>query len=136
MTHLVANAVDVERNGLCAYSDPENWFDYRKAGQPFHVALLVDAAQLPDDAVLQFDYRLGAELHVEPAPAQLSRAELPGDGRLEWTVRGAAAGHGEILARAGNYWAWCELRVDAHRSSLSPYLLGEPASAAAPADLP
>ncbi len=104
-------AVPAGQPAALRFSTP---FYYRKAGQPFHVALLVDAAQLPDDAVLQFDYRLGAELHVEPAPAQLSRAELPGDGRLEWTVRGAAAGHGEILARAGNYWAWCELRVDAH----------------------
>lgn len=33
MTHLVANRVNVESNGLCAYSDPETWFDYRKAGE-------------------------------------------------------------------------------------------------------
>ena len=33
MTHLVANPVEVESNGLCSYSDPENWFDYRKAGE-------------------------------------------------------------------------------------------------------
>lgn len=34
MTHLVANPVKVEINGLCNYSaDPEEWFDYRKARQ-------------------------------------------------------------------------------------------------------
>lgn len=34
MTHLVANPVDMEINGLCSYSaDPEEWFDYRKAQQ-------------------------------------------------------------------------------------------------------
>ena len=33
MTHLVANPADLESNGLCSYSDPENWFDYRKAGE-------------------------------------------------------------------------------------------------------
>lgn len=34
MTHLVANPVKMETNGLCNYSpDPEDWFDYRKAKQ-------------------------------------------------------------------------------------------------------
>ncbi|MBU8841521.1 WhiB family transcriptional regulator [Mycolicibacterium goodii] len=34
MTHLVANPVKIEVNGLCNYSaDPEDWFDYRKADQ-------------------------------------------------------------------------------------------------------
>lgn len=34
MTHLVANPVKMEINGLCNYSaDPEDWFDYRKAKQ-------------------------------------------------------------------------------------------------------
>lgn len=35
MTHLVANPVDIEANGLCSYSDPKNetWFDYRKAAE-------------------------------------------------------------------------------------------------------
>ena len=34
MTHLVANPVKMEVNGLCNYSeDPEDWFDYKKAKQ-------------------------------------------------------------------------------------------------------
>lgn len=33
MTHLVANPVKMESNGLCNYSDPEDWFDYRKTKQ-------------------------------------------------------------------------------------------------------
>jgi WhiB family transcriptional regulator, redox-sensing transcriptional regulator len=33
MTHLVANPVEMDSNGLCSYSDPENWFDYRKANE-------------------------------------------------------------------------------------------------------
>lgn len=33
MRHLVANPVDVDSNGLCSYSDPENWFDFRKASE-------------------------------------------------------------------------------------------------------
>lgn len=30
MTHLVANPGKMDDNGLCNYSDPEDWFDYRK----------------------------------------------------------------------------------------------------------
>jgi WhiB family redox-sensing transcriptional regulator len=33
MKHLVANPVDMDSNGLCSYSDPEDWFDYRKANE-------------------------------------------------------------------------------------------------------
>lgn len=34
MTHLVANPVKMETNGLCTYTaDPEEWFDYRFANQ-------------------------------------------------------------------------------------------------------
>lgn len=33
MTRLMANPAGAQSNGLCAYSDPEDWFDYRKAAQ-------------------------------------------------------------------------------------------------------
>ena len=97
-------APPAERPAALRFSTP---FYYRPAGHPFHVALLVEPAQLAADAVLQFDYRLPEALHIDPAPSEMSLAELNGRERLEWTVRGDADSRGEILVRAGSYWAWC-----------------------------
>ncbi|MCC6077013.1 ATP-binding protein [Pseudomonas sp. GCM10022188] len=98
-----------ERPAALRFSTP---FYYRAAGHPFHVALLVDPGQLAADAVLRFEYRLAEGLRIDPAPSEMPLGELPAGGRVEWTVSGATAGsRGEILVRAGSYWAWCELVV-------------------------
>ncbi len=37
---------------------------------------------------------------------------------MEWTVAGqSAAAHGEIVVRAGNYLAWCEIVIAEHAST-------------------
>lgn len=98
-----------ERPAALRFSTP---FYYRPPRHPFHVALLVDPGQLAADAVLRFEYRLPKDMHLDPAPTEMPVGALPGGGRLEWTVSGAAAGdRGEILVGAGSYWAWCELVV-------------------------
>lgn len=93
-------------------------FYYRQPGHPFHVALLVDPAQLAADAVLHFGYRLPEALHIDPAPTAIALRELQDRQRIEWTVLGDVAGsRGEITARAGTHWAWCELVVAEHASA-------------------
>lgn len=104
-------AASAEQPAALRFSTP---FYYRRTGQPFRVALLVDAAQLPADARLSFDCRLPAGLRIEPPPGELSLAELGGRKRLDWTLQGDAEGRGEIQVRAGRYWAWCELVLAAH----------------------
>lgn len=104
-----------QRPAALRFSTP---FYYRQPGHPFHVALLVDPAQLAADAVLHFDYRLPETLRIDPAPAEVPLGELNDQLRLEWTVTGDAAGsHGEILVRAGSYSAWCELVVAEHAAT-------------------
>jgi len=96
-------------------------FYYRKVNHAFHVALLLDPIQFSGDEVLTFSYGLPNSMHIEPAPAAIAVNELGDDmQRIEWTVVGDVAGeHGEINARAGTYWAWCEIAVaeDASRHS-------------------
>lgn len=104
-----AGVAEDERPAALRFSTP---FYYRQPGHPFHVTLLIDPAQLAAGEVLRLDYRLPDSLHIDPAPVEIPVGELGGRERLEWTVTGAAPGsRGEILVRAGTYWAWCELVV-------------------------
>lgn len=110
-----ADSAAVERPAALRFSTP---FYYRQPGHPFHVALLIDPGQLAADEVLRFDYRLPDSLHIDPAPVEIPVGELNGQQRLEWTLTGDAAGsRGEILVRAGTYWAWCELVVAEHAAT-------------------
>lgn len=85
-------------------------FYYRRPGHPFHVALLVDAEQLPEEAVLTIDYALPDSLAIDAVPREVPVAELGEARRLTWTLSGEATGaRGEINVRAGAYWAWCEI---------------------------
>lgn len=104
-----AGVAEDERPAALRFSTP---FYYRQPGHPFHVTLLIDPAQLAAGEVLRLDYRLPDSLHIDPAPVEIPVGELGGRERLEWTVTGDAPGsRGEILVRAGTYWAWCELVV-------------------------
>ena len=103
-------------------------FYYRKPGHPFHVALLIDAGQLPDGEQLTFELELPASMRIEPAPAAVAVDSLDGIQRMEWTVTGEVPGErGEITVRAGAYWAWCEIVVAEHASHRSE---GQPPHAA------
>jgi hypothetical protein len=87
-------------------------FYYRTPGHAFHVALLVDGAQLPGGEPLTVDYTLPDSIRVEPAPTEIPVDGAAGVRRIEWTVVGATPGdRGEIMVRAGVFWAWCEIVI-------------------------
>lgn len=95
-------------------------FYYRKINHLFHVALLIDLSQFSEDEVLTFDYELPDSMRIEPVPAAIPVSELNGMQRIEWTVVGETAGdRGEISARVGSYWAWCEIVVAEQASGRS-----------------
>jgi hypothetical protein len=95
-------------------------FYYRQPGHPFHVALLIDANQLPADDVLTVELELPDSMRIEPAPSAIPVSELGETQRIQWTVVGENAGdRGEITVRAGAYWAWCEIVVAEHASHRS-----------------
>lgn len=104
---LDASAATQERPAALRFSTP---FYYRQPGHPFRVSLLLDPAQLDAGSPLHFEYRLPEGLHIDPAPGELALAELSDPQRLEWTVCADEPGlRGEITARSGAFWAWCEL---------------------------
>lgn len=87
-------------------------FYYRQSGHPFHVSLLLDPAQFGDETKVHFEYRLPEGMSIEPMPTEMALNDLAEPQRVEWTLRSEEPGaHGEITARAGPYWAWCELVV-------------------------
>lgn len=87
-------------------------FYYRKVNHAFHIALLLDPRQFSGDEILTFTYALPDSMHIDPAPTVIPVRELGDMQRIEWTIVGDTAGeHGEINARAGTYWAWCEIAV-------------------------
>jgi hypothetical protein len=95
-------------------------FYYRQPGHPFHVALLIDANQLPDDELLTVELELPGSMRIEPAPTAIPVSGLGDTQRIEWTIVGENAGdRGEITVRAGAYWAWCEIVVAEHASHRS-----------------
>ncbi len=95
-------------------------FYYRRPDHAFHVRLLVDPPQFDADSVLELAVTASAGLNIEPARGHIALAELLKSPLVEWTVTGAAAGdRGEILARVGNYLAWCEIVIAEQASSHS-----------------
>ncbi len=92
-------------------------FYYRKLNHPFHVTLLIDPDQFPEDEILHFEYNLPESMHIEPLPMEIPMRELDDAQRIEWTIVGEAAGeNGKIMVRAGSYWAWCEVVIAEHSS--------------------
>jgi len=95
-------------------------FYYRKINHAFHVALLLDPSQFSDEEILTFSYTLPDSMHIEPAPTAIAVRDLGETQRIEWTIVGDTTGeHGEINARTGTYWAWCEIAVAEHASGHS-----------------
>lgn len=104
---LDAGAATLAHPAALRFSTP---FYYRQPGHPFQVSLLIDPAQLDPTAPLHFEYRLPEGMHIDPAPDELTLAELDDPQRLAWSLCGDQPGlRGEITARAGAFWAWCEL---------------------------
>lgn len=95
-------------------------FYYRPPGHPFHVALLLDPAQLPDGGTLTFELGLPGSLRIDPAPVPVPVSALGDTRRIEWTMTGDRDGdRGEITVRAGDYWALCEIVIAEHASHRS-----------------
>ena len=92
-------------------------FYYRPPVHPFHVALLLDPSQLPEGETLVFELELPASIRLDPLPAPVPVKTLAATPRLQWTATGDRAGdRGEITARAGDYWAICEVVIAEHAS--------------------
>jgi hypothetical protein len=102
--HLADDAVDA----ALRFTTP---FYYRRVNHPFHIALLVEPAQLPAYEVLTVECAFGEDIWIEPLPKEMPLSDLQNRGRLEWTLIGKAPARGEITARVGPYWAWCEVVV-------------------------
>lgn len=95
-------------------------FYYRKVNHAFRIALLLDPSQFAADDVLTFNYALPDSISIEPVPASIAISELGENQRIEWTLNGHAAGeHGQIEARIGSYWAWCEMAIAENASGHS-----------------
>jgi hypothetical protein len=95
-------------------------FYYRPPGHPFHVALLLDPAQLTDGGTLTFELGLPGSLRIDPVPVPVPVSALGDTRRIEWTMTGDRDGdRGEITVRAGDYWALCEIVIAEHASHRS-----------------
>lgn len=107
---------DVEEHpAALRFSTP---FYYRKPNHPFHVRLLVDPGQFPDDMTLHIETILSGGLTMDPVPGGIPVSQLRDRPPLEWTVTGASPDdRGEIVARAGNYLAWCEIVIAEHAAA-------------------
>ncbi len=120
--HQLHDVEEPEHPAALRFSTP---FYYRKPDHPFHVSLLVDPGQLADDATLSIETTLSAGLTMDPVPGALPVSVLRDNPRLQWTVSGASPGdHGEIVVRAGNYLAWCEIVIAEHASGHSHHAKG------------
>ncbi|MGV3740904.1 MAG: hypothetical protein ACO1NO_01180 [Burkholderiaceae bacterium] len=87
-------------------------FYYRKPNHPFHVHLLVDPERFDEDAVLKIDASMTEGLHIDALQKEIATRDLRGQPQLEWTVTGESPDdHGELVARVGNYLAWCEIVI-------------------------
>jgi hypothetical protein len=99
------------------------------------VALLLEPRLFSGDEVLTFDSSLPDSMHIDPAPTPIALRELGDKQRIEWAVVGDTAGeHGEITARAGTYWAWCEIAVAEDASGRSGGCSGHFAKRGLPRD--
>lgn len=93
-------------------------FYCRPAGHAFHVRLLFDPQVFAADEMLHLDFSLPEGLLAEPPLASRAIGALAGAGQAEWTLTGTAPDvRGEITARAGDYWAWCEIVISAQATT-------------------
>lgn len=93
-------------------------FYYRRPNHPFHVHLLVDPVRFDQDAMLKVDASMSEGLHLTPMHKEIAIRSLRDKSQVEWTVTAQSTDdHGEIVARVGNYLAWCEIVIAEHASS-------------------
>lgn len=111
----------VEQPAALRFTTP---FYYRPPGHPFHIALLLDPAQLPDGGMLTFEVEQSGGLRIDPEPVPTAVAALGRTRRLEWTVLGERDGdRAELTVREGDYWALCEIVIAeqaSHHSAEQP----------------
>lgn len=100
---------DSGRPAVLRFSTP---FYHRQAGHSFHVAMIVDRSQLLDQDILSIMYDLPDSIKIEPRIEAMALAELPENGRFEWTLMGQEIGaRGRIEVSAEPYSASCEIVV-------------------------
>ena len=100
---------DTGRPAALRFSTP---FYYRKVGHPFHVKMIADRAQLPDQEILAFSYDLPESISAKPALAGLAVADLPEDGSFLWTLTGSEIGaKGRLQVRCGPFAAVSEVVI-------------------------
>lgn len=98
-----------QANAALRFSTP---FYYRRPNHPFHVRLLIDPAHFVEDAILKVDASMTEGLQIASLQKEIAIRSLRDKPEIEWTVSGQSADdHGEIVARVGNYLAWCEIVI-------------------------
>ncbi|NTW73010.1 MAG: ATP-binding protein, partial [Eubacteriaceae bacterium] len=76
---------DTGRPAVLRFTTP---FYYRKVSHDFHVTLVVDRDQLLDQEILIFRFDLPESFSISPSIKDMTMADLPEDGRLEWMLKG------------------------------------------------
>lgn len=93
-------------------------FYYRNPNHAFPVRLLIDPGRFDQNAILRVDASRTEGLEISPLHREIAIKDLRDEPQVEWTVRGRSAeDHGEIVARVGNYFAWCEIVIAEHASA-------------------
>ncbi|GAB3549711.1 hypothetical protein GCM10027343_31930 [Noviherbaspirillum agri] len=93
-------------------------FYYRKPNHAFPVRLLVDPERFEQNAILSVEASRTEGLEISPLHREMAIRDLRDEPQLEWTVRGRSVeDHGEIVARVGNYFAWCDIVIAEHASA-------------------
>ncbi len=89
-------------------------FYYRQLNHRFRVTAFIDKNQLIAQDIIVFNYDIPPSIKIEPAPNEMTAAELPPDGRIEFNVIGAEIGAaGKIIIATGPYSATCEIVIAA-----------------------
>jgi hypothetical protein len=100
---------DTGRPAALRFSTP---FYYRKFAHPFHVTMIADRSQLPDQEILSFVYDLPDSMKTEPFLEAMPVSDLPEDGRFVWIITGAEIGaKGRLGVNSGPYSASCEMVI-------------------------
>lgn len=103
--------LDTGRSAILRFTTP---FYYRQLNHRFRVTAFIDKNQLIAQDIIVFNYDLPPSIKIEPAPNEMTAAELPPDGRIEFNVIGAEIGAaGKIIIATGPYSATCEIVIAA-----------------------
>lgn len=100
---------DTGRPAVLRFSTP---FYYRKVNHAFHAAMIVDRSQLMEQEILTFEYQLPESIKAEPYLEDMTVADIPENGRFEWTITGSEIGaKGRLGVTSGPYSAFCEIVI-------------------------